>query len=288
MINLTIHNANTGRLVNQAGQVKKRGGGYGFWGVVREVDARTNTVDVLRDGSLIIKNIPVATSNEWVCEFKDKNYVAGARNLPPINARVFVLMPTGTYEGAFVLCSGLSSYEDAHKRAFMAKDESELHDKNNRRKTVTVGNWEISYNYQNGSCEIQSPSRADGVVIRLYDNEKEKKASIQAFGSTFIIEKEGKITIKGKKGGVIEVKDNEVHLNGTAHNAVKAEVLKTELEKNTAILKAFLTVLKTPINEAGKGAPSALQQALNGALGALQTGDFSHIANEKVKHGGGY
>lgn len=286
MIRINVKDINSSKIQNQGFQVKEATS-YGFWGVVKEVDSRINTVDVRRGSGVVIKNIPVATCNEWVCEFKDKKYISGARNLPPINARVFVLMPTGTYEGAFVLCSGLSSYEDAHKKAFMAKDESELHDKNNRRKIVTVGNWEVSYNYQNASCEIQSPGRADGIVIRLYDNEKEKKASIQAFESTFIIEKDGKITIKSKKGGIIEVKDNEVHLNGTAHNTVKAEVLRAELEKNTAILKAFLGVLNVPVPTNQTGANDTFQATLLGALASLQPGDFSNIANEKVKHGGG-
>lgn len=60
--------------------------------------------------------------------------------------------------------------------------------------------------------------------------------------------------------------------------------LKQEVDKNSAILKKLMTVLATPVNEPGNGAPSVLQQGLNGALKGSQTADLSKITNDKIKH----
>jgi len=88
-------------------------------------------------------------------------------------------------------------------------------------------------------------------------------------------------------GFVITRSDKTVELNGTEHGGlIKIAELKKELEKTNAFLKAFVQVLQVPVPEAGNGAPSAFQTALNGALSPLQLADFSQIENTKVQHGG--
>lgn len=79
-------------------------------------------------------------------------------------------------------------------------------------------------------------------------------------------------------------KDGFVLNGGVNQGMVKSPVLESELAKNNAILQGILSVLSTPINEAGNGAPSAFQAALNGVVGSLPVGDFSAIQNNKVKH----
>jgi hypothetical protein len=80
---------------------------------------------------------------------------------------------------------------------------------------------------------------------------------------------------------------DDMELNGNRFGGiVKADVLKTELDKTNATVNAMLTVLNgAPIPEAGNGAVSALQGALKTALTGKVLGSFTAIKNDKVKHG---
>ena len=270
---------------------------YGFWGVVMEVDSTTNTVDVKTGGGLVLKNIPVSCTNEWICEYKDAGYVAGERNLPPINARVFVLMPTGTYEGAFVLCSGLSVYEDAHKQAFMASKE-EKHDKDNSRQIVRQGKWESLYKYENGSFELKSPNGDDGIIVKIDDDKKKQEINIKAFGSSIIIDKDGNIKINVKKDSKIEVKGNAdikaqgevniegsiINLNGNTSSSVKAEELQKQLNIMKMRIDGIINAIKTaPVIAQDGGA--TYKAGLTTMLSLLASEDVVNIINPKVKHG---
>jgi hypothetical protein len=73
--------------------------------------------------------------------------------------------------------------------------------------------------------------------------------------------------------------------NGQNGGLININTLIAELNKNNAILNAILSVLGgAPIPEAGLGAPSALQVALNGVTAALQVGSFSNMEDDKVTH----
>ena len=97
----------------------------------------------------------------------------------------------------------------------------------------------------------------------------------------------GNIEIEADGNCKIKVKET-VELNGSDYGGlIKIEELKTQLQKNTAILKGLLEVLKVVVSEPGNGSPSVFQAALLGAIGTMQTGDFSNIENKKVVHGGG-
>lgn len=101
--------------------------------------------------------------------------------------------------------------------------------------------------------------------------------------------KDGDAVLWSDNGGKVIVRaDKTVELNGTELGGlIKINELKKELEKTNIFLRTLVSVLQVPIPEAGNGAPSAFQTALNGALSSLQLADFSQIENEKVKHGQG-
>ena len=97
----------------------------------------------------------------------------------------------------------------------------------------------------------------------------------------------GNIEIEADGDCRIKTKGN-TEINGNDYGGlIKIEELKTQLQKNTAILQGLLGTLKTPITEPGNGSPSAFQATLITAIGALQAGNFSNIENKKVVHGGG-
>ena len=294
---LVIKDINTGNVKNQSVQ-KKENVKYGFWGVVTEVDSITNTVDVKMGGGLVLKNIPVACTDEWICEYKDDGYVAGARNLPPRNARVFVMMPTGTYESAFVLCSGLSMYEDVHKKAFMAGAKNEKYDKDKSRQIIRQGKWESLYNYEKASYELKSPNGDEGIILKLNDDKDKKEVNIKAFGSAITIDKDGNIKIEGNKDTTIEVKGdadvkvkgdvnidgNVINLNGKASSSVKAEELQKQLNIMKLRIDGIINAIKTSAVVAQDGG-ATYKVNMTAIVSTLANEDFSNIIDAKVKHG---
>lgn len=84
----------------------------------------------------------------------------------------------------------------------------------------------------------------------------------------------------------LEVKNNgDWSFNdGDNGGLIIVEKLKQQIDKNSRILQNIMNVLDIPVNEPGNGAPSALQQVLNGVLEGSQTADLSNITNDKIKH----
>lgn len=80
--------------------------------------------------------------------------------------------------------------------------------------------------------------------------------------------------------------ETSIIINGGQNGGLcKTPTLKTELDKNNAILTAILNVLNgSPVTEPGNGSPSALQASLKAAVTGKQMGDFSNIENTNVKH----
>lgn len=128
-------------------------GRVGFWGTVCKQKIDTHRVDVIMDIGRKILDIPVAM-NTWVTKNDNDNYVTGERNLPPIGAFVFVLMPTKTVSGAFVLCSGIP-YGEAFASDFYKNTEPDT-------KTTTkkdFGKWQIDKNRDNGDLTIANSEK---------------------------------------------------------------------------------------------------------------------------------
>ena len=77
----------------------------------------------------------------------------------------------------------------------------------------------------------------------------------------------------------------EILINGGSNGGlIKINTLISELNKNNLILDAIKNTVSTPIPEAGNGSPSSLGTALNSALLSLNTGDFSDMEDETIKH----
>ena len=317
---LILKDNNLGNIKNQSSQVNENKR-YGFWAVVVDVHPENNTVDVKQGGGLVLNGIPVACTDEWICEYDD--YLAGSRNLPPLHARVFVLMPTGTYEGAFVLCSGLSMYEKKHKNKFMANNDNEAHSKSKTREIVKQGNWKSKYNYENGSYEIVSPDEKTSfkidyekeedpkITCKLFEditceikNNKEiafkftnkvtteikadEKILIGAFGSSVEIDKEGNIKINGnadiKATGNVNIDGSVINLNGKTNSSVKAEELQRQLNTMKLRIDGIINAIKTSAVAPQDGG-ATYKLNMTAILSLLAIEDFSNIINSKVKHG---
>ncbi|WP_407432514.1 hypothetical protein [Methanobrevibacter sp.] len=203
-------------------------GRIGFWGIVSAQNSLNNTVTVISDTGFEYKNIPVFSS-EWVTVDDSKNYIPSTRNLPPIKSRVFVLTPTFTAVGAFVLCSGFSK-GDENIRKLWAASESELENKNNCRETKTQGGWDIQEEYSNGNYSVESnDGNIHFNVNTTEDSQKSqpKEVSVTAWGNTIIINENG-ISVTDKNKKKIITSDSGISIKDDNTDVIKYESSPTK------------------------------------------------------------
>jgi hypothetical protein len=123
-----------------------------------ELYSQDNTVDVLLDSGTFLKHVEVR-SDEWVIYSEDteKEYNSGGRDLPPLHTRVFVLMPTRTYNDCFVLCSLFSTPSKAEP--FLAEDKERIKEK------ITPSWWHRITDNDTGSYELISPDKLTSFLL---------------------------------------------------------------------------------------------------------------------------
>ena len=183
----------------------------GFWGDVSEVDSITNTCSVVSDQGLTYRDIQVAV-NEWVVKDDSKDYASCERNLPPVGARVFVLVPNKDISTAFILCSGYPLGEKNTQVLWTDEDaeQKEVQQQNKIREKITQGGWNIKENYDDGNITLKS---ADGnIQIELNpakndDLEQEQNLKINAWDNVITLTKDG-IKIETEKEISVAAKEN--------------------------------------------------------------------------------
>ncbi len=104
--------------------------------------------------------------------------------------------------------------------------------------------------------------------------------------NTFLIDAENveEYLIEDESGFKVVLNANGMTLNGNQFGGiVKADELKTQVDKNTAIIQAIQQALQswTPVPEDG----GAALKALTGAIPSMQRANLGSIKNDKIKHG---
>ena len=100
------------------------------------------------------------------------------------------------------------------------------------------------------------------------------------------------ITVTNKnKDAVINVRclgnvniqmDGTFKINKGTQSMIKGTELKTQLDKTNELLQALLNIISgAPVTEPGNGAPSALQAALQAAVGTKVLGDYTNIKSDE-------
>ena len=153
-----------------------------------------------------------------------------------------------------------------------------------------ISNAEVLEVYKNkNTCDVKvlktGEELYDVVLQSIAGNYQRPIVAYPVKGSTVTIAYFG---ISGDAAIVVETTEvDEVLIGGNEFGGlVKVEALTQELAKNNEILTSIMNIINAaPIPEPGNGAVSAFQAALKGALIGLNVGNFSEIANEKVKHG---
>jgi len=188
---------------------------FGIWGKVNAINSNDNTVDVILDTGVYLNNVPVA-SREWVIYGEDvkKDFNAGERDLPPIQARVFVFMPTFTFNDCFIApFSGFNNFDKNISSPFLEDD------KQNIKERITPSGWHITNDYITGSHKAVSLDKETSLEIDygtedkakekpelhlkifdeiLIDHTKGGSCTVKIFDSELII-KPGEIYIKPKE-----------------------------------------------------------------------------------------
>lgn len=183
----------------------------GFWGNVCDVDSTINSVDVISDTGIKYQGIPVI-SKEWVNKDKDQEYTTGSRNLPPYGARVFVLTPTHTASGAFVLCSGYAKGDTKKQTLYATKDESgeDKKEKNTIEEAVLLGGWKVKKYYENGNLTISNDKDEIQLEVVNVDDTKnnvKKSISLSVFGHNVVIKKDEIKIADSFKNNITTTKD---------------------------------------------------------------------------------
>lgn len=218
-------------------------GRIGFWGNVKDVDSTLNCVGVVSDTGNYYPSIPVI-SEEWVYYNKDLDYVPSSRNLPPIDARVFVLMPTRTITGAFVLCSGYAGGESCTRALFSDKNDK---NKNNAiKERISQGGWKTKEYYADGNRIIQSNDGNIEIHLNLTDNDDdnlEKEVLIKAWNNTIKINNDG-IEVKDKNNNKVVSKNSGLEITDKNENIIKMKqnVLNMKVKNGSEIQMDATTV----------------------------------------------
>ena len=275
---------------------------FGFWGIVKEVHPEDNTVHVLTDTGFEITGVRVA-SMEWVVIDKEK-HLTGERHLPPKNAFVFCIMPTGEYSSAFVLCSGFARQEAYHADFKGKGDDFALtHEK------VNNSGWVYKSDYRNGTTSIQNDTenptisidvnqgengeKADSktVTIKVFDTtitateKDDAELKIETLGNTIIDVKEDTIDFSTDSAINLATKgDQSLTIEGNANIEVKGTAA-VKSDKDAAI-EAQNILIKAATKTEIKGGQVILGGTVSptgqGALCALPTCAFSgapHVGN---------
>lgn len=194
-------------------------GRIGFWGIVKEVNSLNNTVTVVSDTGYVYPNIQVK-SDEWVTLGKD--WIPSTRNLPPVKSRVFVLTPTFTAVGAFVLCSGFSR-GDENIRTLWAANKNELENKNNCRETKSQGGWDVTEEYKNGNFKAVSDDGKISITVNpAEDSQKSqsKEVSLAAWDNVIKVNSDG-LSVTDKNGNKIEATSNGLKITDKNNNVIE-------------------------------------------------------------------
>jgi hypothetical protein len=212
------------RRLNQPNPYDKR---YGAWGHVADTDgdkkaaySGDNSVDVVLDMGVYLRHIPVA-SFEWVANktVSGRDYTTGERDLPPPNARVFIMMPTGTFDDCFVLCSGFSPTEKNDNAPFSDDDTEKI------RERIKQGGWHTVYDCVTGTYETISPDGKTGVKID-YGAREEKKEHPELHLALF---EKTTLDIIDDNSASLSVFDGEVKVEHTKGDNAKVTIFDTEL-----------------------------------------------------------
>ncbi|MDR1837635.1 MAG: hypothetical protein LBQ89_08260 [Treponema sp.] len=219
---------------------------FGAWGRVHALHSEDNTVDVYLDIGVYLQRVPVA-SKEWVIfgEDREKDFNSGERDLPPIQARVFIFMPTFTFNDCFVApFSGFNTIDKNTSEPFFAEEKEPIKER------ITPIRWHITNDYISGSHKSISPDKKTSLEInygyqdepldppelhaQLFHDEENDDPGIKldvVSGETVDVNIFNDIKLHHKKEDVItgDFFEGEVNYAHTKNDSVVLRIFDTEI-----------------------------------------------------------
>jgi hypothetical protein len=187
--------------------------------------------------------------------------VLGERNLPPVNSLVFMFMPTGGIDNAFIFGSCFLPFYDKHAAEFLTegKEDEEL--------IKTEGNWKKTFDKSTGDLEIIGTDDEDN-TLTITIKKSEKKIKIKDWNNNDVIVDENGIIVtdtKGntttwndsgivtedKNGNKVAMDSNGIKVEDKAGNSLTMDAGGVKLEA-----KSLLELIGKMIKAAGTAIPS--------------------------------
>jgi hypothetical protein len=251
---------------------------FGEWGKVEVLHSDDNTVDIYLDFGIHLKRVPVA-SKEWVVSGEDaeKDYNSGERDLPPVQARVFVMMPTCTYNDCFVMpFSGFSPI--GQPKPYMEDDKEKIKER------ITPSGWCITDDYVTGSHKAVSPDKKTSLEIDYGTGEEPEedvpgfhlslfdqiKADVAADNSVTLSVFE-EIEIEHVKGDSCTVKvfDTEIVIK-PGEVSIKPKETTIEVDGNATIKTSGNATVEAGGDAAVKGANVNVEASVSATINAAK------------------
>jgi len=179
--------------------------------MVTELHPENNTVHVRTPEGREISNVRVS-SNKWVTIDKDKGYLSGKRDLPPIDTYVLVFMPNGEYSSSVIIASGFS--DDPQHADFKedSDDAKEISD------SIENSGWKFTDDKRTGTRVLQNKPEDPTIKIEVdQENKDDEKVTVTIHGNTFTVNKDNGIKIESDKNFDLTVK-------GKADNVADGEM----------------------------------------------------------------
>jgi hypothetical protein len=204
-----------------------------MWCKVLERYSIDHTVDVETAEGFAVTRIPVA-SREWVTL---DDPVLGERNLPPVNSIVFMFMPTGGIDNAFIFGGCFLPSLDKHTSEFRAegKEDEEL--------TKKEGKWKRTFDKITGDMEVAGTDDNDK-TLTITIKKSEGKVKLKDWNDNDIVIDKNGTSLTDTKGNKVTTDDGGIKMEdkngnkmemtaaGTTITAVKAKITGGMLEVN--------------------------------------------------------
>ena len=207
----------------------------GCWAYVTAVHSDSLTVDVENYNGFKFYYVPVA-SMEWV----NKDGGRGERNLPPVGSRVFILMPTGTVQGGFVLCSGFSFNSVKEKEDFKAINDDDIEKFNNSKKRISNSGWTLEENLENGNIILSNKEQSIALQIINADdseNDTKKQVLLNAFDTSVFIDAENGISITDKNSNSINTTSSGIEIKDKNNNKIVSSSTSVTINEALEVLQ---------------------------------------------------
>lgn len=179
----------------------------GCFAVVKAIHPSDLTVDVVTDTGIELTHRRVA-SFQWVI-YKEGGSpeLTGKRDLPPVGSYVFCLMPNGTLDTLFVLCSMFST-EAAHG-AYFGEDDNDA-DAQNTILDVEKSGWQKSTDIRTGTKIVQN--RQTDETIKLEINQEAAGSEGESSSSSAGEDDSGEVVTLTIHGTTVTIDKNGITL----------------------------------------------------------------------------